>query len=330
MDVYGWPILFALVFWWTSTIVILVLNGLPSRTYPVSLAALTILAIVAMYGMGVTSRNASLAGVYCAFASGLAAWGWQIATFYMGAITGPQREACPAHLRGWQRFVAAVRTCLHHELAILLMAIAIYMSVRGETNQFGAWTFLVLWWMHMSAKLNVHFGVRNLGEQFLNPRMRYLVTFMTRRPMNAFFPVSVTISTIVTVVLAEKALRDGAQPYEAAGYTMLATLMALAIVEHWLLVTPFEADVLWKWGVQREPAAGKIRAIEPERPAARSAVVAANSDDSDYQRPPIGVPSALPSWCASPPNVCDPAGLKTLLCSLAAENSATSKASKAW
>lgn len=250
MDLYGWPVLFALVLWWSSTIVILVLNGLPSRTYPVSILVASGLAVVALYGIGETSRDPSVAGVYCAFACGLTAWGWQILTFYMGVITGPRRDACPPNLAGWARFVEAARTCIHHEFAILVMAGIIFVSVHGSPNQFGTWTFLVLWWMHLSAKLNLFFGAQNLGEQFLNPRMRYLLSFMRRRPMNSFFPLSVTISTIVTALLIVKAHQANVADYEAAGYMMLATLMALAVLEHWFLVTPFDADLLWKWGVQ--------------------------------------------------------------------------------
>ena len=51
--------------------------------------------------------------------------------------------------------------------------------------------------MHQSAKLNMFFGVPNLGEEMLPEHLRYLASFMTRRPMNMFFPVSVTVSTIV-------------------------------------------------------------------------------------------------------------------------------------
>jgi hypothetical protein len=80
---------------------------------------------------------------------------------------------------------------------------------------------------------------------------------MSRRPMNSFFPVSVTASTVVTVLLVSRAHEAGTPPHEVTGYMMLATLMALAILEHWFLVTPFDAEVLWKWGVQEPvPVAG--------------------------------------------------------------------------
>jgi hypothetical protein len=132
------------------------------------------------------------------------------------------------------------------------MAAAIMWLTLGQANQFGFWTFIVLWWMHTSAKLNVFFGVPNLGAELVPHHMRYLVSFMTRRPMNLFFPLSVTASTICAVHLTGKAMAPGATSFEATGYAMLATLMVLAILEHWFLVTPIDTNGLWKWGVKPE------------------------------------------------------------------------------
>eukprot|EP01037_Dinobryon_pediforme_P034296 gene34296-40138_t len=124
---------------------------------------------------------------------------------------------------------------------------------RAE-NPLALWTFLVLWWMHTSAKLNVFFGVRNLGEEFIPHHMRYILSYMSRRSMNAFFPLSVSVSTVVTMMLVRSAFDAQSDPLETAGYTMLATLMVLAVLEHWLLVTPFDANVLWKWGAKKADA----------------------------------------------------------------------------
>jgi hypothetical protein len=71
--------------------------------------------------------------------------------------------------------------------------------------------------------------------------------------MNLLFPASVTLSTIATVILAQKAAAPDATAFEAAGFTMLATLMALAIAEHWFLVAPLPSNALWQWGVKAAP-----------------------------------------------------------------------------
>ena len=65
------------------------------------------------------------------------------------------------------------RTSLYHELAIIGSAIAIVALTWHQPNQIGMWTFMVLWWMHQSAKLNVFFGVRNLNEEFLPEHLTF-------------------------------------------------------------------------------------------------------------------------------------------------------------
>jgi putative photosynthetic complex assembly protein 2 len=67
--------------------------------------------------------------------------------------------------------------------------------------------------------------------------------------MNLLLPVSVTISTLVTYMLVEQAAADQASSFTIAGFTVLATLMGLAMPEHWLLV-PIPAASLWSWGLK--------------------------------------------------------------------------------
>lgn len=35
------------------------------------------------------------------------------------------------------------------------------------------------------------------------------------------------------------------------GYALLATLLALAIIEHWFFVLPIPAASLWRWSLQK-------------------------------------------------------------------------------
>jgi putative photosynthetic complex assembly protein 2 len=305
MATYGLPILFTLGLWWLSTIVILYLDGLHRRTFVWSLAGATLLAACAMLGLATTSGDASSTGAYCAFTCGLCLWAWQIITFYMGFITGPRKTACGPDCKGFERFVEAVRACAHHEIAVALMAVAIFAIALNQPNQFGLWTFLVLWWMHASAKLNVFFGVPNLGEEFIPLHMRYLVSFMSRKPMNMFFPLSVTLSTVIAVMLIGRATADTAVPFEVAGYTMLATLMVLAILEHWLLVTPFDANALWKWGVKAAPDDG-LSFVGGAGALERNVHPACLTTSR-------GGAGVLESWSANPPALCDQTVLRRLL-----------------
>ena len=301
MATYGLPILFTLVLWWVSTVVILYLDGLHKRTFVWSLAGASALMAVSLWGLHASASDTSVNGAYCAFACGLTAWGWQITTFYMGAITGPRRTACEPDCKGFAKFVEAVRTCIHHELAIVAMAVVMVAICWKQQNQFGLWTFIVLWWMHTSAKLNVFFGVPNLSEELVPHHMRYLVSFMAKRPMNLFFPLSVTASTICAVHLTGKAMAASATAFETTGYTMLATLMVLAILEHWFLVTPLDTNALWKWGVK------------PQTDAATAAREEADAAESDYLHPALGETAFMDTWSAAPPSICDGAILTRLL-----------------
>jgi putative photosynthetic complex assembly protein 2 len=212
----------------------------------------TALLAVSVWGIVASSARTTEAAAYCAFASGLAAFAWQLVSFYTGYVTGPRKSACPPGCRGWHRFIEALRTSLYHELALLGFALLLALLIHGAPNQFGFWTFLALWWMHSSAKLNVYFGVPNLNEELLPEHMRYLVSFMMRRPMNLFFPISITLSTIVMVLLAQRALAASSD-FEAAGYSILTTLVMLAVAEHWFLVAPIHVNALWSWGVKPIP-----------------------------------------------------------------------------
>jgi putative photosynthetic complex assembly protein 2 len=247
---YGLPIVITLALWWGSTVAILYLDGLDRRTFVWSMAGATLMLGGVAVGLVASRGDATPAGAYQAFACGLLAWAWQLISFYMGFVTGPQKGACPAGCRGWQRFIRAVCTSLYHELAVIAMAGAFLALTWGQPNQLGIWTFVVLWWMHQSAKLNVFFGVPNLSEDLLPGHLQYLASFMTRKPMNLFFPLSVSVSTIITLLLAQKAGAADATDFEVAGFTMLATLMALAVLEHWFLVVPLDTHALWPWSVK--------------------------------------------------------------------------------
>lgn len=249
MSLYGLPVLFALFVWWFSTGIVLYLIGLPRRTVPGSMAAATAVLSVGLYGLWETSTDASMAGAYLAFASALLVWAWHEMSFLTGVVTGPRTTEHPERTSPRARFWPAVETVLYHELAILLTAAVVFALTWNGANQVGLWTFVVLWVMRLSAKVNVYLGVPNLTEEFLPPHLTYLKTYFCRRPMNLFFPVAVTASIVVTVLLAQTAIGDAASDFNAVGYTLLATLMALAVIEHWFLVVPLPAAALWSWGM---------------------------------------------------------------------------------
>ncbi|MGB0128498.1 MAG: putative photosynthetic complex assembly protein PuhE [Rhodocyclaceae bacterium] len=249
MDRHLYPLLFVLLIWWFSTGLIIYLDGLPRRTFKWSLLGGTLLMLAALWGLAATKNDTSVAGAYLAFTWGTLAWGWQELSFYMGYVTGPRRAPCPETCGGLRHFGHAIQTSLYHELAIIVASLTVIALTAGGANRVGLWTFLILWWMHQSAKLNVFFGVRNLQEQFLPEHLLFLRSFLTRKPMNAFFPFSVTASTVVAVLLFVQALAPDVDAFESVGFTLLGVLMALAILEHWLLVIPI-SNRIWNWSLK--------------------------------------------------------------------------------
>ena len=250
MTYHLYPLLFGLAVWWASTVAIIFLDGLPRSTFKWSMAGATVVLAAALWGLHVSSLHATPAAAYAAFACGVLAWGWQEMSFYMGVVTGPRKTPCPEGCGGWAHFVHAVQTSLWHELAIIGSAVIVVALTWGQPNQVGTWSFLVLWWMHQSAKLNVFFGVRNLNEEFLPEHLNFLKSFLTKKPMNNFFPVSVTISTIITAAVLAKAFAHGTKPFDQVGLTFIGAFMALAVLEHWMLVMPMPAGAIWAPGLK--------------------------------------------------------------------------------
>lgn len=257
-----WPIVFAVFIWWFSTGLVLLLDNLPRTTFRWSHLISSALAVMALAGLHRTAGLTDVASTYCAFTCALLVWGWHELSFLTGWVTGPRQCDLEAGARGWKRFVQATQTLIWHELAILATGVLIATLTWGEANQVGTATFAVLWFMRISAKLNVFLGVRNLSLQFLPPHLRYLGSYFRKRAMNVLFPFVVSAATAVAVLLVREALSQPPGSAEAIGAWLVTTLLVLAIVEHWLLVLPLEATALWRWAMHK-PTSQAAPVVEP-------------------------------------------------------------------
>ena len=150
--------LFALFIWWFSTGLVLLLIRMSRSAVRLSLLLSSLLGVAALLGLAHTARQTSVADAYCAFTCALLVWGWHELSFLTGWITGPRKTALPAGLSEWPRLVQAVRAILWHELGIVAMGLLIVAITWDAPNQVGTRTFLVLWVMRTSAKLNLFFG----------------------------------------------------------------------------------------------------------------------------------------------------------------------------
>jgi putative photosynthetic complex assembly protein 2 len=258
MSTYLYPAAYGLFVWWFSTGLIIFLDNLPPRTFRWSMLAGTAVLLIALARLSASSAEPTTTGAYAAFTYAVLIWGWQEMSFFMGFITGPRRHGCTRGCSGWRHFRHGVEACLYHELAIIITAGVVVWLTRGAPNQVGTWTFMLLWGMRQSAKLNFFLGVRNLSEEFLPAHLDFLKSFLRRRAMNPLMPVSITGGTLLCAWLIFRAGAQGIDAFHATGLTFLVTMLALAVIEHWFLVLPLPFARLWHWALRvarRSPAA---------------------------------------------------------------------------
>ena len=146
---------------------------------------------------------------------------------------------------------------IYHEVALAVTAGLLVWLLWESPNQVGIWTFLVLWIMRLSAKLNVYFGVPNMTEEFLQPHLSYLTSYFRKGPVTPLFAVAITGGTVAVVLAILRAVDPATPLFEPVGLVLVGTLLLLAVVEHWFLVLPLRDAVLWRWAL-REPAPGAV------------------------------------------------------------------------
>ncbi len=240
---------FALLMWWLSTGFILFLNHRHPGTYPWSLAVASLFVVGALIGIAAGSHDTSKAAAMLAFAEALIVWAWLEMSYFMGIITGPRKAPCPPETRGWSRFILGLQTSLYHELAVVALGVVIVFLSGDAPNQVAAGTYLTLWVMRWSAKLNLFFGVPNVNTEWFPQPLRFLSSYMRNRPMNLFFPFSVTLATGVGVWLVGNAIMT-TDAFERTSYALIGALLSLAILEHWFMVLPLRDSALWDWALR--------------------------------------------------------------------------------
>jgi putative photosynthetic complex assembly protein 2 len=242
--------LVALFLWWASTGAILWRvrhadnEGADQHVWSALLGLPLLLGGFA--GVSATVDDTSVRGAYLAFGSALAVWGWIELAFLSGVVTGPNRAPCPPGASLAERFVRAVGTIFWHELAILGMLAALAILSKGAEHAFAFWTFALLFFARVSAKLNLFLGVPQVNTHFLPSTLQHLPSHFRRGPMNWFFPVSVVALSFAAACWLERlhaATADGAR----VGFALLTALTLLALLEHWFMVLPLPDDRLWRW-----------------------------------------------------------------------------------
>ena len=253
---------FAVFVWWFCTGVIFFLDGLPRRTYWISLIGASFVALCAGIGAIVSSRIESEFSAYAAFACAVLIWGWQEMFFLMGVLAGPSKKPCPTNVSESRRFRLAARAVIHHELALVAVGLLLVVLTWRAPNQVAALTYGLLWLMRLSAKLNLFVGVRNTYAHLLPDHIAYLGSFFKQRAtMSKFFVTSTSFALLLAGALWLYVAYGNNQAGVQTGLTLLATLTTLAVIEHFFLVLPIPMERLWKTALsRRNDPHGKTRA----------------------------------------------------------------------
>ena len=241
-------VLIALFTWWFSTgaILWLVRQAEHRGVWGPQRAALWTLPLL---GLGFHAISRSLdGGAYLGFFGALAVWGWIELAFLTGLITGPHRKpAVPAMPEG-ARLSAAWGTIAWHELVLAIALISIFAMSRGALDQTAFWTFLVLYFARVSAKLNLFIGVPRHHIEFLPQGIAHMGTYFRKTGPGWFYAFSNMALTFAVFCWIDRFLVTG-----DIGFALLGTLTALALLEHWLMVLPLPDEKLWRWMIPAPP-----------------------------------------------------------------------------
>ena len=253
MTVYVLPVVIALFVWWFSTGVVLMLDRMPRRTHYISQMVATVLALGSFYVLIKSTSEPTTMAAYQAFVAAILIWGWHELAFLLGILTGPRPMPCPEGANTSKRFLYAVKALAYHELAILATLVLIWIISKDEANQVGFWTFLVLFGMRLSAKLNIFLGVPYINEEFLPTHLEFLKSYFARRAMNWLFPISVTVSTLLGAYIFHAAFLTAEKEFEIVSYMLNGTFVLLGMLEHWLLILRIPDSALWTWAMKLTP-----------------------------------------------------------------------------
>lgn len=262
-------VLIAISVWWLSTglVLALVYRSNTARRSLVLMAGMTLVGAGGFLLMVFGGAQQTVLGSYAGFFGALLIWAWHEAAFLSGLVTG-RRGQCPVGLLGFARFKAAWQAVRDHEIAILITVLMLWFALSDAANLYGLAAFGLLWVMRISAKMLIFLGAPHAVSELMPSGIAHLKSHFRTDRTTPLFPILLALATGVFVVLVVGAARAN-DDHDVVGHTLLATFMALAILEHLILVLPVSDTALWRWAVakrdKRKPA--------PRRPSDRMTAI---------------------------------------------------------
>lgn len=211
----------------------------------------TILLLLSFWGVFESMQQVSVANAYLGFGSVIVMWGWHELAFLTGWITGPRKVALQPGLTGWARFKQSLDVILYHEIALLINFALLWLIQGDNPNHVALCTFSLLWFMRVSGKLNLYFGVPQNGAQYLPSHLSYLGSYFPARNMTSWFILSFTTAVGTWLWILSQTQLGLIEA--TTGWVLLASLLGLGILEHAMMVLPWPLERLWGWALSTKP-----------------------------------------------------------------------------
>jgi putative photosynthetic complex assembly protein 2 len=264
-------VLIAIAVWWVSTGLVLAMVHRTERGGWGPRQVMPLMTLFGAAGIGLMwfgAQETTAFGSYAGFFGALLVWAWHEAAFLTGVLMGGRLGECPPSLSGIARFRAAWEAICDHEIAILVTGLGLWLALSDSPNLFGLAAFGLLWGMRISAKLLIFFGAPNAISELMPRRIAHLKSYFRTDRLTPLFYLLMAgaVSLFVLLVIAAN---EATQDHSVIGHSLLATFMALAIVEHLVLVLPVSDTALWRWAV---PGGGKDRTEQGRTPILERAV----------------------------------------------------------
>lgn len=249
----------ALGLWWLTTLLLLWRLRLSPTTFKFTFLTVTAICGLAVLGFFYSLERESVIAAFIAFASALGFWAWHEAVYFLGYLSGPRPKACPPDTNVGMRFVFGVGASLYHELAVIVTGLLMLLVSIDAANPLAVQTFVVLWVMRWSSKMNIFFGVNNLHQEFWPEHLRYLSSYVAHGRRNFFFPVSI-VTAIALAYWVFQGYGPATDPlFELTAVTLAMTLLVLACLEHVFLLVKVPDHLLWQLGAPVVPS-GRVSA----------------------------------------------------------------------
>jgi putative photosynthetic complex assembly protein 2 len=198
-----------------------------------SLVTTTAFAVAGAVLIAATRHERSPRSARLAFIGASLLWWWSATMFYGGWGVSP--DSLPAGPHGsFALALQAIDSTLAIDLVTVATIAAVAAAVWRTRNRVALWTLLAFWGTLQTAKLNVFFGVRSPGIQFLPPELSGLRIFFGPERNSPFLAVTIVAIALVALLLWARARRSR-DAFVRHGSAMLASLPALAAVEHLFL-----------------------------------------------------------------------------------------------